>query len=143
VRILVVVVAAWSVAMVAGGLATSYTWLLLSRLVLGVAVGAASPVIASLIGDLFRPADRARILGLILSGEVIGAGVGLVVAGDIGATLSWRYAFVLLGLASAALAVPWAVCSPSRCARTVTPGSTRSRCGVRCPTFCASRRSGC
>jgi predicted MFS family arabinose efflux permease len=105
VRILVVVVAAWSVAMVAGGLATSYTWLLLSRLVLGVAAGAASPVIASLIGDLFPPADRARILGLILSGEVIGAGVGLVVAGDIGATLSWRYAFVLLGLASAALAV--------------------------------------
>jgi predicted MFS family arabinose efflux permease len=105
VRILVVVVAAWSVAMVAGGLATSYTWLLLSRLVLGVAVGAASPVIASLIGDLFRPADRARILGLILSGEVIGAGVGLVVAGDIGATLSWRYAFLLLGVLSAALAV--------------------------------------
>jgi len=105
VRILVVVVAAWSVAMVAGGLATSYTWLLLSRLVLGLAAGPASPVIASLIGDLFRPADRARILGLILSGEVIGAGVDLVVAGDIGATLSWRYAFVLLGLASAALAV--------------------------------------
>ena len=105
VRTLVVAVAAWSVAMVAGGLATSYTWLLLSRLVLGLAAGAASPVIASLIGDLFRPADRARILGLILCGEVIGAGVGLVVAGDIGATLSWRYAFVLLGLASAALAV--------------------------------------
>ena len=105
VRLLVVTIAAWSVAMVAGGLATSYLWLLVSRLVLGVAVGAAGPVIASLTGDLFPPADRARVFGWILTGDIIGTGAGLVIAGDVGAALSWRYAFFLLAVASAALAV--------------------------------------
>lgn len=104
VRLLVVSVGGWSVAMVAGGLATSYLWLLVSRLVLGVALGAASPLIASLIGDLFPPADRARVFGWILTGDVIGTGAGLVVAGDIGAASSWRYAFLLLAAASASLA---------------------------------------
>jgi predicted MFS family arabinose efflux permease len=104
VRILVIAIAAWAVAMVAGGLATSYMWLLLSRLALGGAVAAASPIVTSLIGDLFPRSRRARVFGWILTGEVLGTGAGLLIAGNVGAALSWRYAFFLLAAASAALA---------------------------------------
>jgi predicted MFS family arabinose efflux permease len=116
VRLLVITIGAWSAAMVASGLAVSYLWLLVSRLVLGIALGAANPIIASLTGDLFPPADRARVFGWILTGDVIGTGAGLVIAGDIGAALSWRYAFLLLAVASAgvALAVARLLPEPAR-----------------------------
>jgi MFS family permease len=105
VPILVGTIVGWTAAMVAGGLATSYLWLLLSRLVLGAALAAAGPVVASLIGDLFPPEDRVRVYGWILSGELIGAGVGLMVGADMAALLSWRSAFFLLAVAGAVLAV--------------------------------------
>ncbi|MFC0506448.1 MFS transporter [Micromonospora costi] len=105
VRLLVVTVALWAVAMVAGGLAPDYWWLLASRLLLGAAVAASGPVVVSLTGDFIPPAERAGILGWILTGEILGAGVGLIVGGEVAAALSWRYAFFLLAVASAGLVV--------------------------------------
>ncbi|MFJ8577879.1 MFS transporter [Micromonospora sp. NPDC093277] len=105
VRLLVITVAVWAVAMVAGGLAPSYWWLLGSRLLLGAAVAASGPVVVSLIGDLIPPAERATVLGWILTGEIVGAGFGLLAGGEIAAAISWRAAFFLLAVASAGLAV--------------------------------------
>ena len=105
VRLLTATVATWAVAMLAGGLAPDYTWLLASRLLLGAAVAASGPVVVSLTGDLIPPTDRARVLGWILTGEIIGAGIGLFAGGEIAAALSWRYAFFLLAAASFGLAV--------------------------------------
>ena len=105
VRLLAATIVVWAAAMTASGLATSYVWLLLSRVALGGAVAAAGPVVASLIGDLFTPTDRARAYGWILSGELLGAGLGLLVGGEIATLLSWRYPFLLLAVASLILAV--------------------------------------
>lgn len=105
VRLLVVTIILWAVAMAAGGLAPNYEWLLLSRLLLGAAVAAAGPVVTSLTGDLIPAPERASVLGWILTGEILGAGVGLLVGGEVSAILSWRYAFFLLAVASLALAV--------------------------------------
>jgi predicted MFS family arabinose efflux permease len=105
VRLLTVTIVVWAATMAASGLATSYLWLLLSRVALGAAVAAAGPTVASLIGDLFTPTDRARAYGWILSGELLGAGLGLLVGGEIAAALSWRYAFLLLAACSLVLAV--------------------------------------
>jgi predicted MFS family arabinose efflux permease len=58
VPLLAATIVLWSAAMAAGGQADSYLWLLLSRLVLGAALAAAGPIVASLIGDLFPPGDR-------------------------------------------------------------------------------------
>ncbi|WP_433074253.1 MFS transporter [Dactylosporangium sp. CA-052675] len=104
IRLLVLTVGLWSVALVVGAAALSYLWLLLSRLALGAAVAASGPLLASLLGDLITPADRARVYGWILAGEMVGAGVGLVVGGGIGLVLSWRYGFALLAAAGAGLA---------------------------------------
>lgn len=105
VRLLAVAVVLWSVAMVASGAAPSYTALLLTRLGLGAVAAAATPAVASLTGDLFPAAERGRIFGFILSGELVGAGIGFVVSGDVAGWLSWRWAFWAMALPGALLAV--------------------------------------
>jgi predicted MFS family arabinose efflux permease len=130
VRLLVASVVLWGAAMVAGGLATSYLWLLMSRLALGGAIAASGPVLASLIGDLFPPGDRARVYGWVLTGEIVGAGAGLLVGGDVAILLSWRAPFFLLGALSAAIAVAiWRLLpEPARGGRSwLGPGDTEIR----------------
>jgi predicted MFS family arabinose efflux permease len=78
--------------------------LLVARVFLGAVTAAAGPMIASLVGDYFGGAERGRVYGYILTGELLGAGFGFAVTGDI-ATLSWRAAFVILALPALALSV--------------------------------------
>jgi MFS family permease len=104
VRVLWVAMLVWGAAQLASAGAGSFGQLLLIRVVLGAASGAAAPLVASLIGDLFPAAERGRIWGLVLSGELLGSAFGYVVAGEaasIGAGASgWRIAFVVLGVPS-------------------------------------------
>jgi MFS family permease len=93
----------WGAAMLWSATASSFGELLLTRACLGAVTAAAGPVVASLVGDWFPGAERGRIYGFILTGELLGAGVGFAVTGDI-AALSWRAAFVILALPAFALA---------------------------------------
>jgi MFS family permease len=95
----------WAIAMAASAAAQSYGWLLLSRVGLGAVTAAAVPAIASMTGDSFEPAERGRIYGYILSGELIGAGFGFVVSGGIGSALSWRWGFGVMAIPALLLAV--------------------------------------
>ncbi|WP_165495019.1 MFS transporter [Actinomadura roseirufa] len=95
----------WSLAMIAGGLADSYAWLLGSRVALGAVTATAGPTVASLIGDLFPPEERASVYGRILAGELVGVGVGLLVGGNLAAVASWRAAFWFVALLGLALAL--------------------------------------
>jgi MFS family permease len=81
--------------------------LLLSRLALGGVVAAAGPAIASLVGDLFPGDERARLYGYILTGELIGAGLGILIAGALSDLLGWRFALGFLAAPACALA--WAL----------------------------------
>jgi MFS family permease len=87
----------WGVAMLWGATAHSFGELLLTRLALGFVTGAAGPIVASLVGDYFQSRERGRIYSFILTGELIGAGLGFAVTGDI-AALSWRLAFGILAI---------------------------------------------
>ena len=120
---------------------------------LGAVTAAAGPLVASLIGDYFLPAERGRIYGFILAGELIGAGFGFAVTGDI-ATLSWRAAFVILALPAFALGCPRLPAAGARTRRTGVPlrraGDARGRCDRRsagggadphrCPAPCRGAR---
>lgn len=94
-RLLTIAVSCWGGAMVLSGVATNFLFLLLARVALGVVVAAAGPAIASLVGDYFPEQERGRIYGYVLSGELIGAGFGFVIAGQF-AVLSWRAPFFVL-----------------------------------------------
>ncbi|MEU8176272.1 MFS transporter [Microbispora hainanensis] len=98
VRLLTASIVLWVLAMLAGGLADSYQWLLLSRLALGAVSATAGPTLSSLIGDFFPPGERARVYGFILSGEMLGVGFGLLVGGNLANLLSWRAAFFVLAV---------------------------------------------
>jgi predicted MFS family arabinose efflux permease len=95
---LVVVVALWSGAMLITGFATSFLYLLVVRVALGSATAAAWPCTASLVGDFFAAAERARIFGLIIAGELLGVGVGFFISGEVSSWLGWRWSFFAMAL---------------------------------------------
>jgi MFS family permease len=93
----------WGAAMIWSATVPSFGQLLLARVFLGAVTAVAGPVVASLVGDYFPAGERGRIYGFILAGELLGAGIGFGVTGDI-AALSWRAAFVILSLPAFVLA---------------------------------------
>ncbi len=97
------VIILWGGAMLWSSAVPNFHELLIARLFLGAVVAAAGPLVASLVGDWFAAAERGRVYGFILAGELLGAGFGFAVTGDI-AALSWRAAFVILSLPAFALA---------------------------------------
>ncbi|HKT43419.1 MAG TPA: MFS transporter [Gaiellaceae bacterium] len=94
----------WAVAMIWSASVSSFHDLLVARVFLGAVTAAAGPMIASLVGDYFGGWERGRIYGYILAGELLGAGFGFAVTGDIAAA-SWRAAFIILALPAIVLSV--------------------------------------
>jgi MFS family permease len=103
-RMLTVAVSLWGTAQLVSAVAPTYAFLLVIRLALGALTAVTGPTIASLTGDLFPAGERSKIYGYILTGELLGAGFGLLVAGLLSAWFSWRVAFGVLALPSALLA---------------------------------------
>jgi MFS family permease len=95
--ILAFCIVVWGVAMIWSATAGSFSQLLLARLFLGAVTASTGPIAASLVGDWIPGEERGKIYGYILTGELVGAGIGFAVTGDI-AALSWRAAFVILAL---------------------------------------------
>lgn len=107
----------WTLAMGVTGAAVSFAMLLGARIFLGAVTATARPMIASITGDVFHPGLRARALGLIDSGELVGNGAGFLLAGIVAAVFSWRGVFWLLGLLGAVAAVfVWRLQEPPRSA---------------------------
>jgi MFS family permease len=107
IRLLWLAIALWTVAMIVSGAATSYPFLLITRIALGGITALGAPAVASLIGDYFPARDRGRIYGMVLAGELAGLGAGFLVAGVVSDLLSWRWGFWALTPFSAVVA--WAV----------------------------------
>ena len=85
-------------------LAGSFAFLFVTRVALGALTGVAGPGVASLLGDTFHESRRGRSYGAVLAGELVGAGAGFAVAGEL-AVVSWRASFVVL--APPAFVVAW------------------------------------
>jgi MFS family permease len=103
-QLLVISICIWGVAEGVSALAISFLMLLFVRLALGALTATTGPTVASLTGDLFPGGERSRIYGFILTGELIGAGIGLLVAGSVAGITNWRVAFFALAIPSFALA---------------------------------------
>ena len=101
--VLLVTIALWTGAMILSGTATSYVYLLATRLLLGAVTAAAWPVVASLTGDFFPADERAAVYGQILAGELIGSGLGFFISGEVSSVLSWHWSFYAMALLSAVL----------------------------------------
>ena len=132
VTILLVCVGIWCVAMGVAAAAMSFAVLFAARITLGVLSAAGGPPVTSMIGDLF-PADvRGRVLGWVKSGELVGAGLGFLVAGLVVWAFSWRGVFVTLALLGVVVAVAVArLPEPRRGGENDRPGDER---GADAPT---------
>jgi MFS family permease len=116
INLLVASIVLWSAAMVASAFAPSFGVLVVTRLALGAVTATAGPTVASLTGDFFPARERARIWGLILTGELLGAGVGFLVSGDLAGAVSWRFGFAWLAIPGLliALAIKRMLVEPAR-----------------------------
>lgn len=88
------------------GLATSYEMLLIARVVTGLFGGVIGSIVMAITADLFPPAQRGRVMGLLQGGfaasQVLGLPFGLFLA----SRWSWHAPFlalVLLGLVAGVL----------------------------------------
>ncbi|HEU5307701.1 MAG TPA: MFS transporter [Acidimicrobiia bacterium] len=107
VTILVICICIWFVAMGVAAAAWSFALLFIARITLGVLTAAGGPPITSMVGDLFPTDVRSRVLGWVKSGELVGAGIGFLVAGVVVWLTSWRGVFAALALLG--VVVAWAV----------------------------------
>ncbi len=113
-RLLAASTVTWGAAMIWSATAGSFGRLLVARLALGAVTAAAGPIVASLVGNWFNGHERGQIYSYILTGELVGAGIGFVVTGDI-SSFSWRAAFLVLSVPAFVLAwFIWRLPEPRR-----------------------------
>ena len=116
VNIIAGAVALWSLFTAACGVVQSYTQLVIARM--GVAVGEAGGIAPSysLISDYFPREKRSRALAFYSLGIPIGSALGVFFGGWLAAHLSWRSAFVIVGLLGlpAALLIKLLIPEPER-----------------------------
>lgn len=100
--VLVIGTGLWGTWTLACGLVTSYWQLLLVRVIACLGLGALYPAAFSMLADVFGPRRRGRAMGTISAIGMFGIVIGAFAFGmlleipDVG----WRYAFIVLGLAS-------------------------------------------
>jgi MFS family permease len=101
--IIAVALAIWSGFTALCGSASSFLQLFLCRV--GVGIGEAGGVAPSysLITDYFSPRSRARAISVYSFGIPIGAALGLYFGGYVATQVSWRAAFLWLGIAGLVL----------------------------------------
>lgn len=75
------------------GLAPNMLWLVVFRVVQGIGAGAVQPINQTLIGDLYPPAQRAKMAGFFSGIWGIAAIVGPVLGAFVIATAAWNWVF--------------------------------------------------
>jgi MFS family permease len=95
----------WSLATMLSGLAHGYPHLLAARALVGIGEASVVAIAPSLLADLFPPQGRARVYAILNMAIPVGAALGYVVGGQVGAHFGWRAAFFVAGAPGIALAI--------------------------------------
>src|SRR5439155_933417 len=96
-KLLAMGLALWSALTYASGLCRGFWALFAVRLGVGIGEAACAPTANSLIGDLFRPLERARALSIFMLGLPVGIALSYIVGGTIAYHHGWRAAFFVAG----------------------------------------------
>jgi MFS family permease len=124
-KLLTIGVTVWSALTAASGLAASFSFLVFTRLGVGVGEAVCAPVGTSWIGDLFPAKRRARVLSVFMLGVPVGGALSFLLCGPIAQAWGWRTALVSAA-APAIILVPLLllVREPARGAAEEGPAST-------------------
>ncbi|MCU0947428.1 MAG: MFS transporter [Porphyrobacter sp.] len=104
-RLIAVALALWSAMTALCGLAQNFWQLLLARIGVGVGEAGCTPPAHSLISDIVPPEKRASALAFYSLGIPVGTLLGMIIGGTLVDLMSWRDAFVIVGLPGVALAL--------------------------------------
>ena len=116
-NVVAICVAIWSVATALTALATNFTTLFLSRMVLGIGEAGYFPAGTALMSDYFSRKKRSRIMSWWSVGQLVGILVGFVIGGEVAGLFvgSWRLAFIFTGIPGLLLAfLAWKLREPRR-----------------------------
>lgn len=105
VRVLSLACGLWSAATVGCGLAANYPQLVAARMAVGVGEAGGVPPSYAIISDYFPPGKRGTALGIFNLGPPVGQALGIAFGASIAVALSWRHAFLVLGVVGIITAV--------------------------------------
>jgi MFS family permease len=94
----------WSVATALGGLARTMPELLGARALVGVGEAAYSAIAPAILADYFPERTRGRAFAIFFAATPVGAALGYVIGGFVGAHWGWREAFFVAGAPGLVLA---------------------------------------
>jgi EmrB/QacA subfamily drug resistance transporter len=100
----------FTLASLAGGLATNAAWLTTARAVQGIAGACLSPATLTIIVTTFSGPARARALGIWSAVAGAGGAAGGILGGVLTSTLSWRWVLFVnipIGVAAVIAALAW------------------------------------
>ena len=89
----------WSIATFASGMAATFTFLLVSRALVGVGEGAYAPAAQSMISGAFPQERRAFAQAIFATGMLLGGASGLALGGILSEHYSWQHIFYFAALA--------------------------------------------
>ena len=92
-------IVSWSLATLAGGLATSFVFLLVTRGFVGLGEAAYAPAAQSMISGGFPSEKRASAQAIFASGMLLGGACGQALGGILGPRYGWHAALLVLAFA--------------------------------------------
>ncbi|MFN4019134.1 MAG: spinster family MFS transporter [Erythrobacter sp.] len=104
-KLIALALSVWSVMTALCGMAQNFVQLLLARIGVGVGEAGCTPPAHSLISDIVPPEKRASALAFYSLGIPVGSLLGMVIGGTLADLMTWRDAFVIVGLPGVGLAL--------------------------------------
>lgn len=111
----------WSIMTVLSGFAASFTFLIITRLFVGLSQSVLSPAVYSLMADAFSPKKRATVFSVYASGIFIGVGLSFLIGGSVSMHYDWQTAMIAVGLPGIILVpvILWYLKEPDRVTKSV------------------------
>lgn len=95
----------WSGLILLSATAVNYVNLLVARAAMGIGQAVDDPASTSYLGDSYPSRMRGRVFSFQQVSGFLGAGIGVALGGWVGETLGWRWAFAVVGVPGAVVAL--------------------------------------
>ncbi|MBN2624321.1 MAG: MFS transporter [Acidimicrobiales bacterium] len=95
----------WSGLILLSATAINYANLLVARAAMGIGQAVDDPASTSYLGDSYPSRMRARVFSFQQVSFFLGGGIGLALGGWVGETVGWRWAFAVVGIPGALVAI--------------------------------------
>jgi len=99
-KVLLIGTGIWGIWTIGVGLTQNFSQLILIRVISGIGLGCLMPATFSIMADTFPPKIRGRMLGILEAIGVLGIIIFTVGLGFLATPTTWRWGFVILGIAS-------------------------------------------